>query len=150
MIRDTPRVVHLKIGFRETTKAAKSEQSFNCIPKQFPPTNNQLRSSSNSRTHATVHDGQIVTETVQRRAPGNVGNTGSRGNQSYCNVDYCDRQREDDIFTLMEAERKDDVLDASKAEAFLADVGIATAPYDPPQALTTTNMFQANQMIVGG
>ncbi|GKG37051.1 hypothetical protein Tco_0447224 [Tanacetum coccineum] len=43
--------------------------------KQFPPTNNQLRSSSNSRTHATVHDGQIVTKTVQRRALGNVGNT---------------------------------------------------------------------------
>ncbi|GJU58760.1 putative reverse transcriptase domain, ribonuclease H-like domain, aspartic peptidase domain protein [Tanacetum coccineum] len=54
--------------------------------KQFPPTNNQLRSSSNSRTHAMVHDGQIVTKTVQRRAPGNVGNTGSRGNQSYGNM----------------------------------------------------------------
>nr|GEZ18659.1 hypothetical protein [Tanacetum cinerariifolium] len=26
-------------------------------------------------SHATVHDGQIVTETVQRKAPGNVGNT---------------------------------------------------------------------------
>ncbi|GJQ92013.1 hypothetical protein Tco_0003152 [Tanacetum coccineum] len=41
----------------------------------FPPTNNQLRTSSNSRTHATVHDGQIVTEPIQRKAPGNVGNT---------------------------------------------------------------------------
>ncbi|GKB99714.1 hypothetical protein Tco_0985851 [Tanacetum coccineum] len=37
--------------------------------KQFPPTNNQLRTSSNSRTHATVHDGDIVTETIQRKAP---------------------------------------------------------------------------------
>ncbi|GJS23166.1 hypothetical protein Tco_0451798 [Tanacetum coccineum] len=64
--------------------------------KQFPPTNNQLRTSSNSRTHATVHDGHIVTEPVQRKAP-----------------------------------------------AFLADVE-CTAPYDQPQALTTTNMFQAN------
>ncbi|GKA88810.1 hypothetical protein Tco_0810622 [Tanacetum coccineum] len=36
---------------------------------QFPPTNNQLRTSSNSRTHATVHDGHIVTEPVQRKAP---------------------------------------------------------------------------------
>ncbi|GJU97349.1 hypothetical protein Tco_1326620 [Tanacetum coccineum] len=45
--------------------------------KQFPPTNNQLRTSSNSRTHATVHDGHIVTEPVQRKAPGNVGNTGA-------------------------------------------------------------------------
>ncbi|GKB45588.1 hypothetical protein Tco_0896341, partial [Tanacetum coccineum] len=47
--------------------------------KQFPPTNNQLRTSSNSKTHATVHDGQIVTEPIQRKAPGNVGNTGVRG-----------------------------------------------------------------------
>ena len=54
--------------------------------KQFPPTNNQLRSSSNTRNHATVHDGQIVTETVQRKAPGNVGNQGLRGNQGYGNV----------------------------------------------------------------
>ncbi|GJR75076.1 hypothetical protein Tco_0087441 [Tanacetum coccineum] len=37
---------------------------------------------------------------------------------------------------------KVDVLDA-EAEAFLADVE-CTAPYDQPQALTTTNMFQAN------
>ncbi|GJZ52098.1 hypothetical protein Tco_0606613 [Tanacetum coccineum] len=51
--------------------------------KQFPPTNNQLRTSSNSRSHATVHDGQIITETVQRRALGNVGNTGNRGTQNY-------------------------------------------------------------------
>ncbi|GKD66111.1 hypothetical protein Tco_1308219, partial [Tanacetum coccineum] len=43
---------------------------------------------------------------------------------------------------LMEAKEKGDVLDA-EAEAFLADVE-CTAPYDQPQALTTTNMFQAN------
>ncbi|GJV96912.1 hypothetical protein Tco_1548489 [Tanacetum coccineum] len=30
-------------------------------------------------THAMVHDGQIVTEPIQRKAPGNVGNTGVRG-----------------------------------------------------------------------
>nr|GEV59725.1 hypothetical protein [Tanacetum cinerariifolium] len=40
--------------------------------KRFPPTNNQLRTSSNSRSHATVNDGQIVTEPTQRKAPGNV------------------------------------------------------------------------------
>nr|GEZ89687.1 hypothetical protein [Tanacetum cinerariifolium] len=40
--------------------------------KQFLQTNNQLRASSNPRSHATVHDGRITTEPVQRRAPGNV------------------------------------------------------------------------------
>ncbi|GKC27383.1 retrotransposon protein, putative, ty1-copia subclass, partial [Tanacetum coccineum] len=54
--------------------------------KQFPPTNNQLRTSSNSRTLATVHDGHIVTEPIQRKAPGNVGNTGARGKQVKCNI----------------------------------------------------------------
>ncbi|GJS67701.1 hypothetical protein Tco_0682266 [Tanacetum coccineum] len=67
--------------------------------KQFPPTNNQLRTSSNSRTHATVHEGHhCYWNQFRRRVP---------------------------------------------AEAFLADVE-CTAPYDQPQALTTTNMFQAN------
>nr|GFC73056.1 hypothetical protein [Tanacetum cinerariifolium] len=37
--------------------------------KRFPPTNNQLRTSSNSRSHATVNDGQIVTKPTQRKAP---------------------------------------------------------------------------------
>ncbi|GJS60217.1 hypothetical protein Tco_0655001 [Tanacetum coccineum] len=40
------------------------------------------------------------------------------------------------------AQEKGDLLDA-EAKAFLADVE-CTAPYDQPQALTTTNMFQAN------
>nr|GFC01832.1 hypothetical protein [Tanacetum cinerariifolium] len=48
----------------------------NGLQKQFPPTNNQLWTSSNPKTHATVHDRQIVTETVQRRAPGNTGTKG--------------------------------------------------------------------------
>ncbi|GKC18737.1 retrovirus-related pol polyprotein from transposon TNT 1-94, partial [Tanacetum coccineum] len=96
--------------------------------KQFPPTNNQLRTSSNSRTHATVHDGHIVTEPVQRKAPGNNGNTDTRGKKVICyncrGEGHVARQY-------------------AEAEAFLADVE-CTAPYDQPQALTTTNMFQAN------
>ncbi|GJX70520.1 retrovirus-related pol polyprotein from transposon TNT 1-94 [Tanacetum coccineum] len=125
--------------------------------KQFPPTNNQLRTSSNSRTHATVHDGHIVTEPVQRKAPGNNGNTGGRGKKVICYncrgeghvARQCkepkrkmDSQYFKDKALLMEAKEKGDVLDA-EAEAFLADVE-CTAPYDQPQALTTTNMFQAN------
>nr|GFA02635.1 hypothetical protein [Tanacetum cinerariifolium] len=45
-------------------------------PKQFSPTNNKLQTSSNPKNHATVHDGQIVTKTVQRRASGNMGTKG--------------------------------------------------------------------------
>ncbi|GJW86446.1 retrovirus-related pol polyprotein from transposon TNT 1-94 [Tanacetum coccineum] len=39
---------------------------------------------SNSKTHATMHDGQIITEQIQRKAPGNVGNTSTRGKKVIC------------------------------------------------------------------
>ncbi|GKB18178.1 hypothetical protein Tco_0852101 [Tanacetum coccineum] len=107
--------------------------------KQFPPTNNQLRTSSNSRTHATVHDGHIVTEPIQRKAP-EKGHVLPR--QCKEPKRKMDSQYFKDKALLMEAKEKGDVLDA-EAEAFLADVE-CTAPYDQPQALTTTNMFQAN------
>nr|GEU87809.1 protein trichome birefringence-like 2 [Tanacetum cinerariifolium] len=55
--------------------------------KQFPPTNNQLRTSTNPMTQATIQVGQITTESVQRRAPGNKGKqiaTGSQGKLVTC------------------------------------------------------------------
>nr|GEX48574.1 hypothetical protein [Tanacetum cinerariifolium] len=136
------------------------------LQKQFPPTNNQLRTSSNPKTHATVHDGQIVTETVQRRASGNMGTkgiqtTGSGVNNSGKKVICYNCHREGhvarqckelkrtydsqwyyDKALLMQAKEKGAVLDA-EAEAFLADVK-CTAPYDQPLVLTTTNLFEAN------
>nr|GEW03965.1 retrovirus-related Pol polyprotein from transposon TNT 1-94 [Tanacetum cinerariifolium] len=84
------------------------------VTKQFPPNNNQLRTSSNPKTHATVHDGQIVTETVQRRDSGNMGTK------------------------VIQTTSSD-----AETEAFLADVE-CTAPYNQPLALTTTNLFKAN------
>ncbi|GJU64714.1 retrovirus-related pol polyprotein from transposon TNT 1-94 [Tanacetum coccineum] len=55
--------------------------------KQFPPTNNQLRTSTNPKTQATIQAGQITTESVQRRALGNKGKhvaTGSQGKVVTC------------------------------------------------------------------
>nr|GFA40572.1 hypothetical protein [Tanacetum cinerariifolium] len=136
------------------------------LQKQFPPTNNQLRTSSNPKTHATVHDGQIITATVQRRALGNTGTnciqtTGSGMNNSGKNVIFyncrgeghvarqCkepklahDSQWYHDKALLMQAKEKGAVLDA-EAEALFADVK-CTAHYDQPLALTTTNLFEAN------
>ncbi|GJV65680.1 retrovirus-related pol polyprotein from transposon TNT 1-94 [Tanacetum coccineum] len=103
-------------------------------------------------TSIVIHHGLF-----QRKAPGNVGNTGARGKKVICYncrgeghvARQCkepkrkmDSQYFKDKALLMEAKEKGDVLDA-EAEAFLADVE-CTAPYDQPQALTTTNMFQAN------
>nr|GFB04858.1 retrovirus-related Pol polyprotein from transposon TNT 1-94 [Tanacetum cinerariifolium] len=136
--------------------------------KHIPPTNNQLRSSSNTRTHATMHDGQITTESVQRRAPGNNGNTRYRGNQdngqgvnnkkkvicyNFCGEGHVARQCKEpkhpkdslwhqDKVMLLQAKENGAVLDA-EAEAFLANVE-CTVPLAEPFALTTTNMLQVN------
>nr|GFA69371.1 hypothetical protein [Tanacetum cinerariifolium]GFA69377.1 hypothetical protein [Tanacetum cinerariifolium] len=136
------------------------------LQKQFPPTNNQLWTSSNPKTHAMVHDGQIVTEMVQRRAPSNtrtkgIQTTGSGVNNSGKKVICYNCRREGHvarqckepkrardshwyhgIALLMQTKEKGAVLDV-EAEAFLADVE-CTAPYDQPLALTTTNLFEAN------
>nr|GEW27315.1 hypothetical protein [Tanacetum cinerariifolium] len=48
---------------------------------KFPPTNNQLRTSSNPRTQATIQNGQVTVQNVQgRQSRGYAGNT--RNNQA--------------------------------------------------------------------
>ncbi|GJX21683.1 hypothetical protein Tco_0226128, partial [Tanacetum coccineum] len=92
----------------------------------------------------------------QRKAPGNVGLQAVVARCDMLQLQrrrtcarQCNEPRERWTLSnskkkllLMEAKEKGDVLDV-EAEAFLADVE-CTAPYDQPQALTTTNMFQAN------
>ncbi|GKA52160.1 copia protein [Tanacetum coccineum] len=128
--------------------------------KQFPPTNNQLRTSTNPMTQATIQAGQITTENVQRRAPGNKGKqiaTGSQGKlvtcyncrgQGHIARECKEKKREKDSqwikdkALLMEAKEKGDILDA-EAEAFLADVE-CTAPYVEPLVITTTTAFEVS------
>nr|GEV29887.1 hypothetical protein [Tanacetum cinerariifolium] len=94
--------------------------------KKFPPTNNQLRTLSNSRSHATVHDGQIVTETVHRKALGNVGNTGTRGTQSYGQVHTDDNQIFDNLNHLLAHEMHQEEHLDSDVES---DINDNTIPY---------------------
>ncbi|GJU90529.1 retrovirus-related pol polyprotein from transposon TNT 1-94 [Tanacetum coccineum] len=128
--------------------------------KHFPPTNNQLRTSTNPMTQATIQAGQITTENVQRRAPGNKGKHAATGSQGKVVTCYncrgqghvareCkekkrakDSQWFKDKALLMEAKEKGAILDA-EAEAFLADVE-CTTPYAEPLAITTTTAFEVS------
>nr|GEU76694.1 retrovirus-related Pol polyprotein from transposon TNT 1-94 [Tanacetum cinerariifolium] len=124
------------------TNPPPSTSSLTLPPQPAAQSSNDVMTSSNSRSHATVHDGQIVTETVQKKAPGNVGNTGHVSRQCKEKKRLKDSQYFKDKMLLMEAKEKGAVLDA-EAEAFLADVE-CTAPYDQPLAITTTNIFEVS------
>nr|GEU40709.1 hypothetical protein [Tanacetum cinerariifolium] len=104
--------------------------------KQFPPTNNQLRTSTNPMTQATIQAGQITTESVQRRALGNKERECKEKKREK------DSQWFKDKALLMEAKEKGVVLDA-EAEAFLADVE-CIAYYDDSLAITTTTEFKVS------
>nr|GFC81647.1 hypothetical protein [Tanacetum cinerariifolium] len=137
----------------QPTNPPPSTSSLTLTPQPSAQSSNDAMTSSNLRSHATVHDEKIVTETIQRKALGNVGNTGTRGTQSYGKVtdnkgklvicynchgeghvsrQYKEKKRLKDSqyfkdkMLLMEAKEKRAVLDA-EAEAFLADVE-CTAP----------------------
>nr|GEY10894.1 hypothetical protein [Tanacetum cinerariifolium] len=105
--------------------------------KQFPPTNNQLRTSSNSRSHATVTDnkGKLVI-CFNCRGKGHVLRQCKEKKR------VKDSQYFKDKMMLMEAKEKGVVLDA-EAEEFLADVE-CTAPYDQPLTIMTTNIFKVS------
>nr|GFA98344.1 hypothetical protein [Tanacetum cinerariifolium] len=77
---------------------------------------------------------------VQRRALGNMGTKGIQTTGS--GVNNSGKKWCHDKALLMQDKEKGVVLDA-EAEAFLADVE-CTTPYDQPLALTTTNLFEAN------
>ncbi|GKB24193.1 hypothetical protein Tco_0863594 [Tanacetum coccineum] len=97
--------------------------------KQFPPTNNQLRTSTNLKTQSTIQASQITTESVQRRASDNKGKHAATRSQGK-------------VALLMEDKEKGVILDA-EAEAFLADVE-CTTPYAEPLAITTTTAFEVS------
>nr|GEX71325.1 hypothetical protein [Tanacetum cinerariifolium] len=128
------------------------------IQKQFPPTNDKLKTYTNLMTQVTIQAGQITTESVQRRAPGNKGKhvaTGSQGKVVTCYncrsqghvAKECkekkrakDSQWFKDKALLMEAKEKGVIMDA-EAEAFLAYVECTTL-YAEPLAITTTRAFE--------
>ncbi|GJZ24506.1 hypothetical protein Tco_0561965 [Tanacetum coccineum] len=50
------------------------------VTSRFPPTNNQLRTYSNPRNQATIHDGRVTVQQVQRRHGQSFAGTRTKGN----------------------------------------------------------------------
>ncbi|GJT80345.1 retrovirus-related pol polyprotein from transposon TNT 1-94 [Tanacetum coccineum] len=105
--------------------------------KQFPPTNNQLRTSTNPKAQATIQAGQITTENVQRRAPGNKGKHAATRSQGKVVTCYnCHGQG----YVARECKEKKRAKDSYHEDAYDSDVDEA------PHAAAA---FMANLMQTG-
>ncbi|GJZ66302.1 retrovirus-related pol polyprotein from transposon TNT 1-94 [Tanacetum coccineum] len=111
------------------------------VISRFPSTNNQLRTSSNPRRQATIHDGRVIVQPLQERA--NTSRTGGNnlGQQRVMKCFNCQREghmarqcpkpksKRDatwfrDKVLLVEGRGNGKVLNEEELE-FLADPGIA-------------------------
>ncbi|GJR46853.1 retrovirus-related pol polyprotein from transposon TNT 1-94 [Tanacetum coccineum] len=52
----------------------------NVMASRFPSTNNQLKTSSNPRNQATIQNGRVIVQQVQRRQSQSFAGTGNKGN----------------------------------------------------------------------
>ncbi|GJW85501.1 retrotransposon protein, putative, ty1-copia subclass [Tanacetum coccineum] len=150
----------------KATQLTSSPSQYVPPPPQYVPAPQQVHRSTNDAMLATMNQivnlltGQITTDNVQRRAPGNKGKHAATGSQGKVVTCYncrgqghvareCkekkrakDSQWFKDKALLMEAKEKGAILDA-EAEAFLADVE-CTTPYSEPLAITTTMAFEVS------
>ncbi|GKC69994.1 retrovirus-related pol polyprotein from transposon TNT 1-94 [Tanacetum coccineum] len=99
---------------------------------RYPPINNQLRTSSNPRTHATIQNGQVMVQNVQGRQ--SQGYTGSAGKNQALGAITLNGLR---IRLLDQAQEAGVVLNDEQHD-FLADSLEETNDYEDLQLQATT------------
>ncbi|GJR56130.1 retrovirus-related pol polyprotein from transposon TNT 1-94 [Tanacetum coccineum] len=126
------------------------------VASRFPPSNNQLRTSSNPRNQATIQDGRVTVQQVQGRQSQSFAGTGNRGIATTSRGNYaagqprvvkcyncqgeghmarqCTQPKRPrnvawfkEKLMLAEAQEAGQILDEEQL-AFLADPGISEAP----------------------
>ncbi|GJS56250.1 hypothetical protein Tco_0629612 [Tanacetum coccineum] len=94
---------------------------------RFPSTNNQLKTSSNLRNHATIQDGRVTVQQVQRRQGQSYSGTGYKSNASSSEGNNPKQPRNAAWYKekamLAEAPEAGQLLDEEQL-AFLADLGV--------------------------
>nr|GEW05070.1 hypothetical protein [Tanacetum cinerariifolium] len=97
---------------------------------RFPSTNNQLRTSSNTRNQATIQDGRVTVQQVQGRQVKNYSGTTFKGNATSSKGNTTSRQERivkcyscQEKEMLAEAQEAGQILDEEQL-TFLADPGI--------------------------
>ncbi|GJU77218.1 hypothetical protein Tco_1274288 [Tanacetum coccineum] len=122
----------------------------------YPPTNNQLRTLTNSRNQATIQDGKVTVHNVQGRQTQSYASTGTKGNAigiwvnrnmgnvtaNQSKVVRCYNCKD----TASSSSRGGGVILDEEQLAFLADIGERDDSGLDTQALTTTAIFHTDDL----
>ncbi|GJY18909.1 copia protein [Tanacetum coccineum] len=95
------------------------------VASRFPPSNNQLRTSSNPRNQGTIQDGRVTVQQVQGRQTQSYAGIGNKGITTISKGNYATGQPREK-FMLAKAQEVSQILDEEQL-AFLADPGISEA-----------------------
>ncbi|GJT98229.1 hypothetical protein Tco_1093747 [Tanacetum coccineum] len=107
--------------FVTDVKLAKSLYTTN-YDQLFPPSNNQLRMSSNPRNQATIQDGRVTVQQVKRRQTQSFAGTGNKEIATTSRRNYAASQPREKLM-LVKAQEAGQILDEEQL-AFIADPGI--------------------------
>ncbi|GJU72227.1 hypothetical protein Tco_1263632 [Tanacetum coccineum] len=111
------------------------------IASRFPPSNNQLRTSSNPRNQATIQDGRVTVQQVQGRENQSYVGTGNIGIATTLKGNIAAGQPREKLM-LAEAWEAGQILDEEQL-LFLADPGISEDPV-AQQTLPQNSAFQTD------
>ncbi|GJV25970.1 hypothetical protein Tco_1378665 [Tanacetum coccineum] len=124
------------------------------VASRFPPSNNQLRTSSNPRNQATIQDVRVTVQQVQRRQTQSYAGTGNKGIATTSKGNYVasqprvvkcyNCQGEGNMARQSEAQEADQILDEEKL-TFLTDPGISKAPI-AQQTIPRNSAFQTEDL----
>ncbi|GKD07628.1 hypothetical protein Tco_1187313 [Tanacetum coccineum] len=97
------------------------------VSSMFPPSNNQLRKSSNPRNQETIQDGRVTVQQVQGRQTQSYVSTRNTGIATTSKGNYAAGQPRVEKLMLAKVQEAGQILDEEQL-AFLADPGISEAP----------------------
>nr|GEW94274.1 hypothetical protein [Tanacetum cinerariifolium] len=113
------------------------------VTSRYPPTNNQLRNSSNIRQQATINNGRVIVQPIQRRHTLSAGT--SRTYTSEASRNNSRKKRTVVYYNCKgEAQAKGQILHEEEL-AFLADPGIVEAQIIQ-NVITHNATYQANDL----
>ncbi|GJT46394.1 retrovirus-related pol polyprotein from transposon TNT 1-94 [Tanacetum coccineum] len=124
------------------------------VASRFPPSNNQLRTSSNPKNQTTIQDGRVTVQQVQGRQSQSFAGIGNRGIATTSRGNYAvgqprvvkcyNCQREGHMARQSEAQEAGQILDEEQL-TFLADLGISEAPV-AQQTIPQNSAFQTEDL----